>query len=37
MFTTPLDLKTNECGEYEVAKGVSAPMFRAMLVSIMVP
>lgn len=33
MFTTVLDLKPNECGEYEVAKGVSAPMFRAILVS----
>lgn len=33
MFTSVLDLKANECGEYEVAKGVSAPMFRAILVS----
>ncbi len=33
MFTTFIDLKPNTCGEYEVAKGVSAPMFRAILVS----
>ena len=32
MFTTFIDLKPNTSGEYEVAKGVSAPMFRAMLV-----
>lgn len=31
MFTSVLDLKANECGEYEVAKGVSALMFRAIL------
>ena len=33
MFTTVLDLQPNDCGEYEVASGVSATMFRAILVS----
>lgn len=28
-----MELKANECGEYEVAKGVSASLFGAILVS----
>ena len=32
MFSTTLDVKPNEHGEYEVAKGVSASIFRAILV-----
>ena len=36
MFTTSIECKPNESGEYEVARGVSAPMFRAMLVSLSV-
>ena len=33
MFITAMELKANESGEYEVAKGVSAAIFRAILVS----
>ena len=32
MFSSSLDVKPNEHGEYEVAKGVSASIFRAVLV-----
>lgn len=32
MFCSMMDLKPNEQGEYEVAKGVSANIFRALLV-----
>ena len=32
MFASSLDVKPNEHGEYEVAKGVSASIFRAILV-----
>ena len=32
MFSSALDVKPNEHGEYEVAKGVSASIFRAILV-----
>ena len=33
MFITTMELKPNESGDYEVAKGVSATIFRAILVS----
>lgn len=33
MFSSTMDLKPNESGEYEVAKGISASIFRAILVS----
>ena len=33
MFGSAMDLKQNENGEYEVAKGISASIFRAILVS----
>ncbi len=33
MFGSAMDLRTNENGEYEVAKGVAAPLFKAILVS----
>lgn len=32
MFSSTLDVKPNEHGEYEVAKGVSASIFRAIMV-----
>ena len=32
MFSTPMDVKPNEHGEYEVAKGVPASIFRAIMV-----
>ena len=32
MFGSSMDLRTNENGEYEVAKGVAAPLFKAVLV-----
>ncbi len=32
-----MDLRTNEIGEYEVAKGVAAPLFKAILVSTLTP
>jgi len=32
MFCSAMDLKPNEDGEYEVAKGVSANIFRALMV-----
>ncbi|XP_064384225.1 BTB/POZ domain-containing protein 10-like [Halichondria panicea] len=31
MFGSAMDLRTNENGEYEVAKGVAAPLFKAIL------